>query len=305
MSTLKELIASTHELQALPHSTARLLDLLEDPLVEADKLLAVIEKDPALTANLLKLCNSAYYGRKREVGSVKEALVMLGNRTVITLAFATSMGKVLRGDLAAYGLGKEDLWRHSLATACAAALVAADLGLAAQRDRAFTAGLVHDIGKMLLNRLLLKRLEWSAATAADSFVEIEREVLGFDHAEAGAALAEAWHFPVPLVAAIRHHHEPATPAGADPIAAMVRAANLLTAAVGYGGGPPPSRDAVADGAIADGAAPGVSAAHAPAEVPDVGLPPEVARHVVAALPEQLESLAVGGVLRRDPVLSLP
>lgn len=300
MSTLKELIASTHELQALPQSTARLLDLLEDPLVEADKLLAVIEKDPALTANLLKLCNSAYYGRKREVGSVKEALVMLGNRTVITLAFATSMGKVLRGDLAAYGLGKEDLWRHSLATACGAALVAADLGLAAQRDRAFTAGLVHDIGKMLLNRLLLKRLEWSTATAADSFVEIEREVLGFDHAEAGAALAEAWHFPAPLVAAVRHHHEPAAPADADPIVTAVRAANLLTAVVGYGGGQPSPH-----AAVPDGAAPGAPAASAPAELPDVGLPPEVARHVVAALPEQLENLAVGGVLRQDPALSLP
>jgi len=299
MSTLKELIASTHELQALPQSTARLLDLLEDPLVEADKLLAVIEKDPALTANLLKLCNSAYYGRKREVGSVKEALVMLGNRTVITLAFATSMGKVLRGDLAAYGLGKEDLWRHALATACGAALVAVDLGLAAQRDRAFTAGLVHDIGKMLLNRLLLKRLEWSTATAADSFVEIEREVLGFDHAEAGAALAEAWHFPTPLVAAIRHHHEPAAPAGADPIVTAVRAANLLAAVVGYGGGPPSPQ-----AAVADGAAPGAPALSAPALLSDVGLPPEVARHVVAALPEQLESLAVGGVLRRDPALSL-
>jgi HD-like signal output (HDOD) protein len=285
--TLKELIIGTHELHALPQTTARLLDKLEAPQVEAEDLLAIIEKDPALTANLLKLCNSAYYGRRREVGCVREALDMLGSRTVVTLAFATSMGKVMSGDLCAYGLAGQEMWRHALATGLCASGIAAVCDRQALRDRAFTAGLVHDIGKLLLNRLLSRRLEWSPlSTEEESLVEIERQALGFDHAEAGGALAESWHFPEMLVVAIRHHHSPLAPAEHAELVAAVHAADRIAGALGLVGlGPGP-------------------ASPVPLEsIADLGVPLEVARSVADQLPGQIEALSGLIGLSPEPALS--
>ncbi|MFO7653169.1 MAG: HDOD domain-containing protein [Candidatus Krumholzibacteriia bacterium] len=234
--TLPELIAATSELPALPSTTVRLLDLLEDATVEAAAVLEIIEKDPALTANLLKLCNSAYYGLRRRVGSVREALVMLGNQTVLTLAFATSMGDILRGSMRAYRLEQHQLWHHSLATAfVASALLPESAG--GHRERAFTAGLVHDIGKLLLDRPLGEQLQQLPRGATpDDLLAAERSILGYDHARAGAALARAWNFPADLVTAIACHHAPERAERQPEVASAVAAANLVALAGGFGGG---------------------------------------------------------------------
>lgn len=267
---LREIIEATGELPALPATTARLLQLMEDELAAAAAVLEVIGRDPALTANLLKLCNSAYYGLRREVGTVHEALVLLGNRTVVQLAFATSLGDVLRGPLAGYRLERDALWRHSLAVAVAAAHFCDILGpvaaapgnpsspaggdhARARRERAFTAGLVHDIGKLVLNGPLKARLQQLPQNAGfDALVRGERDVLGFDHAEAGQALAESWNFPAGLAGVIGRHHDPLPgardiqPAGparlagsaaqADDLLPAIVAANLAACRAGFGAG---------------------------------------------------------------------
>lgn len=236
--SLANLVAGTRELQSLPSTTVRLLEFLDDAAVGADRILDVIETDPALTTNLLKLCNSAFYGLRRQVGTVREALVMLGNRTVVNLAFAASMGDILSGPLTAYQLDRGDLWRHALCSALGSAQVADDLALGIPEGRAFTAGLVHDIGKLLLDRPLRQAL--SEPLAGCGFEEMtvrERAVLGFDHAEAGAALAEAWNFPPFLVDVIRGHHVLGSPAGEGvDLASVVAVANLVSCRVGYAGG---------------------------------------------------------------------
>lgn len=244
---LHDIVATTGELPALPSTTARLLHLLDDDTVGADEVLDVIGRDPALTANLLKLCNSAYYGLRRRVGTVHEALVMLGNRAVVSLAFATSLGDVLRGPLAGYRLERDALWRHSLAVAVGAAHLLGSDGDRDGRERAFTGGLVHDIGKLVLNRPLTARLQ-QLPPAGDFalLLDGERAILGFDHAEAGAALAEAWNFPPALAAVIGAHHAreareaagdaAATPAADGRLLRAVRAANLTACRAGLGAG---------------------------------------------------------------------
>ena len=185
-ASLEGLVATTRELAALPSTTSRLLELLDDATAGADKILDIVEQDPALTANLLKLCNSAYYGARRQVGSVREGLVMLGNQTVLSLAFATSMGDVMRGPLRAYRLEGGELWRHSTCTALGAAGLARVFAPQVSRERSFTAGLVHDIGKLLLDRPLLEaREEPLPVDSFEELIDVERELLGFDHAEAG------------------------------------------------------------------------------------------------------------------------
>jgi HD-like signal output (HDOD) protein len=262
--SLKEMIDGTRELRTLPTTTVRLLDLLDDATVGADAVLAVIEKDPSLTANLLKLCNSAYYGLRGRVATVRQAVVMLGNLTVVNLAFAASMGDILRGPLAAYRLDRERLWHHALATGVAAAYLSG-VGAGARlgdrrglRERAFTAGLVHDIGKLVANRPLRDHLEQLPVDAdAAGMMAAEREILGFDHAQIGGALAAAWNFPPLLVAVIAGHHaddpgtEPAT-SGPDHAAAVhlarsVAAGNLIAEANGFpGGSAPPAPDTLVE-----------------------------------------------------------
>ena len=235
--TLQDLISATSELQSLPSTTVRLTELLDDATVDASRVLDIIEKDPSLTSNLLKLSNSAYYGLRRQVGSAREALVMLGNQTIVTLAFATSMGDILRGPLAAYRLARNDLWYHALGTGLGAVYLTSLDGDRTLRERAFTAGLVHDIGKLILNRPLKAKLEAIPADCDfETMMAAERSILGFDHAEAGAALAEAWNFPGALVAVIRNHHQPEAAEEDRDLVTAVAAANLVTARLGLGGG---------------------------------------------------------------------
>lgn len=238
--SLAALVSATPELAAMPSTSARLMALLEEPDVPVDELVAIIEKDAGLTANLLKLCNSAYYGLRREVGTIREALVRLGNRTVITLAFAASMGRVLQAPVTAYRLPRGRLWRHTLAVGLLAARLLPASATASERNRVFTAGIVHDLGKLLLDRPLRERLEQiPPALSHEQLVAAERDLLGFDHNEAGAALAESWNFPDLLVAVIAEHHRHAP---ANPTVAVVKAADLLASQLGYDGGAPTVTD---------------------------------------------------------------
>ncbi|MDY0109679.1 MAG: HDOD domain-containing protein [Candidatus Krumholzibacteria bacterium] len=244
---LADLVARTPELAAMPASSARLLTLLEEPDTPVSDVLAVIEKDPGLTANLLKLCNSAYYGVRREVGSVREALVRLGNQTVITLAFAASMGRLLQVPVTAYRLPRGQLWRHTLAVGLLATRWLPAGPADVERHRAFTAGVVHDIGKLLLDRPLRDGLEQLPSSLDyEGLLAAERQLLGFDHAQAGAALAESWNFPVDLVAVIAEHHGAGNE---NRLAALITAADLLASQRGHDGGAPVVDDAALEDAL--------------------------------------------------------
>lgn len=233
---LGALIAATPELAVMPATSARLLELLEDPDAAVEQVVGIIEKDPGLTANLLKLCNSAFYGLRREVGSVREALVLLGNQTLVTLTFAVSMGRVFQMPVTAYRLGRGRLWRHTLLVGLLAARLISPAAGAAARSRAFTAGIVHDLGKLLLDRPLLAKLEQlPAGLSGRALCQAERNLLGCDHAEAGAALAENWNFPRDLTAVIAGHHQTVP---SDGLTAVVGTADLLVCRQGYDGGAP-------------------------------------------------------------------
>ena len=227
-SELQDLVNATGDLATLPGTVVQLLDLLRDTTCAASRIVKVLEKDPAMTANILKLSNSAFYGARRRIASVHDALVMLGNRSVVTLAFATGMVPILRRDLLGYGIARQDFWDHALITATASAAAAERLGAEHQRCEAFTAGLVHDLGMLVLDTYLVaNQISLENANPAWTISQVEREVLGFDHAEAGALLGEHWGFPDVLIAAIRHHHEGSRKAPHRDIVRAVMAGDLL------------------------------------------------------------------------------
>ncbi|MEZ4388570.1 MAG: HDOD domain-containing protein [Candidatus Krumholzibacteriia bacterium] len=208
MPSLQDLIATAPGVSARPDSVAALMDVIDDPLVAASTLLPVIERDPGLTAGLLKLCNSSLYNLKRIIGTPREALVMVGNVAFARLCFTLSLEPALQRELPGYQLDLGGLWQHSLATAYGSSFLVSGMGRRDLSDRAFTAGLLHDIGKLVLDQALVGGGDPLAPTPGESRgCDLERRRTGYDHAEAGAALLDSWNLPEEIVAAVRWHHE--------------------------------------------------------------------------------------------------
>jgi len=223
LASLQDLVASAMTIDTCTESLTSLVDIIDDPMIEARRLVPIVESDPGLTAALLKLCNSSMYNFQRRIGSPREALVLVGNLTFARLCFALSLEPVLRRGLPGYGLDLDGLWKHSLTTAYGAASLVRAMGQSELRDRAFTAGLLHDIGKLVLDPELDRLGPGSADVETEAepgdypdmfpdvgglTVEQERRLTGYDHAEAGAALLESWDLPEQTVSAVRWHHEP-------------------------------------------------------------------------------------------------
>jgi HD-like signal output (HDOD) protein len=175
------------------------------------------------------MSNSAFYGARREISSVQDALVMLGNRAVVTMAFASGMAPVMRRDLEGYNLSRSRFWNHSIMAASASSFAAERLGSAAHKCEAFTAGLVHDVGMLVIDaHLVATRQKLVTAEPAFDVSGSERRLLGFDHCEAGAMLADNWGFPPVLRDSIRLHHDPQLAGRGKEVVRAVAVGNLLS-----------------------------------------------------------------------------
>jgi predicted Zn finger-like uncharacterized protein len=196
--------------------------ILDDPKASLKKAAGVIEADPALAATILKIANSAFYGLSGNVSSVQHAAVVLGRKAleeVVTMAGASDfLGKELPG----YGLAAGNLWRHSLMVAIASRQLALKKMPKLEND-AFSAGLFHDLGRIILDPHILlekEQLERRVNEGGRNPVVAEKEVFGFDHADLTADLCENWNFPPAQVLAIKHHHAPAA-SGGDMLAHII------------------------------------------------------------------------------------
>ncbi len=201
-----KLLGPMKELWAVPAGPLRILQLLESPEPRPDEVAAALEKDPALAARCLRLVNAAGFGQGSPVTSMKRAVVALGyamtHRITAIAALLAHLGRVpddLPFDVAVH-------WTHSLRTAHAASLVARETKLG-RPDEHFAAGILHDIGKLVLLRHLPGpfRQVLDAAAKGERVEAAEARLLGVDHALVGACVCERWRFPVPVCAAARHH----------------------------------------------------------------------------------------------------
>lgn len=202
----------------------------------ARELAQCIARDPGFTARLLKLANSAYYGMSRNVGTIIEAVTLLGNRTVRNMAIIAATHETLGREVIGYELGQGDLWRHSLACGMAAQMLAEQTHYP-EAEGAFVAGLLHDVGKVILGLYVRDRIAEIVAwmeTNESTFLEAERAVLGFDHAEVGGRVALHWNLPVPLAQAIAWHHQPVQNGQIATLAALVHVANAICLSAGIG-----------------------------------------------------------------------
>jgi len=184
------------------------MEALADPDTSALELGRHIAADQSLSATLLRQVNSAFYGFYRRVTTVKDAVVILGFREVQNLVLAASAFRVFPNSKSPYD--RNQLWRHSLASAMAAERIAKRLSLSDDGSY-FSAGLLHDIGKVALDSVYPDNFQEAVKRAVAGprpLHEVEPEVFGMDHAEVGGALAEHWNLPPLLTEAIRRHHNP-------------------------------------------------------------------------------------------------
>lgn len=201
----------------------------------AKSLGAIITRDPALTATVLKLANSAYYGMAREITSLERAVTILGFDTIKNLALTISVFHVFKNQEGHQLLDLKGLWYHSLAVGLAAKHLALHSPMLAcdkvLPEQAFICGLLHDIGKIAFaQNLPAEMAEILKQTRSGTTVqyEIEKNILGFTHQRAGQAMADSWNFPVDYQTVIRLHHVPSTAATGDnpKITALVMAVYL-------------------------------------------------------------------------------
>jgi len=226
------------EIPDLPTSATKVLRMAEDPEVRTEELVRVIEYDPSLSVNVLRLANSAYFGRPKSVSSVREAIVRLGMKNIVRMVLSCAAAPIQKPEVAGYGLRSGELWEHSVAVAVAAETLAKVLAKQVP-EYTFTAGLLHDVGKIALGTFVeeyLTRMQMYALENKVPFEEAERTIIGMDHAEAGAILLEQWSLPSCMINVVRWHQEPDRAPVQDLVIDLVHAADALMLSGGVGAG---------------------------------------------------------------------
>lgn len=234
---INRIMAQVKAFPGMPDTSAKLMTMLKDSESSAAQIESVLKYDPGLTANILKLTNSAYFGIPSKVSSVKQAVVLLGWKRLLQLVMTMCMSTVMKKPVPGYDLPRGELWRHSVAVSVAAELVVKALKIPGA-DEVFTAALLHDVGKLVLGGFVqddLKQIE-SMVSKGIAFEVAEFIVLGTDHAHIGARILEKWSFPENLVNAVNWHHDPETCENHCTFSDIVHVANILGLMIGYGNG---------------------------------------------------------------------
>ncbi len=210
-----------------------MVQVVEDDSRNTSELARVVSADPALSARLIRVSNSAFYGFPRRLATVREAILVLGFRQVRQIVLGASLMENWGRLPACEGFRVDLFWRHSLVVALAAETGARIAG-SVRPEEAFTAGMLHDIGVLAMLAGDAPRLSAVLARARQGAprIEAERSLFGFDHAQLGAALGEAWNFPPSLMAAAGNHHS----GEGDPVSRLVAAGDALALSEGLGYG---------------------------------------------------------------------
>lgn len=217
------------ELPPLAPSIRELLALLESETVDYVVLERLVSREPVLAGRVLRLANSSFFGFAGRIASLREACMVLGSQTLRQLVLAAVAMQQLAVDPAL--LDVRALWSHALATGAIARVLAQELGNDA--EAAFTAGLLHDLGKLVLAAWFQAEYREALAQQTASgglLLDAERAVLGRDHGQFGEKLARKWRFPETLAQALGHHHDPA----GDRLGDLVHLADVLAHALEYG-----------------------------------------------------------------------
>lgn len=231
---LADIVRNLEDLPSLPAVVMELLTSIDQEDVDISVLAKKVSHDTALTAKTLRLANSSLYGLQVKVTTIQQAITFLGFQTTRNLITAAAVtGCFAEGQCT--GFDDKAFWRHSIASAACCKVIARRLRF--NQDYAFTAGLLHDIGRLVLVSMFAKDYEAVMAYRSlhdTTVLDAERELMGVDHVQAGMALAEHWNFSDTMKLAIGHHHDPDEP-GAGLLASIVHVADAIVHALDIAG----------------------------------------------------------------------
>jgi HD-like signal output (HDOD) protein len=233
----KEILRHVKDLPPMPQTVIKAREIMANPKSDFKELSSLFETDQAVATKILKLANSPYYGYSGKVTSIQRASLVLGHKILgelITMGGTSSLlGKRLEG----YGLDSGALWKHSLAVAFGSRIIANKTEPALSND-AFTSGLIHDSGKLILDAYIKERWELFEEFMADgerTFLDAEKKILELDHTEVASEVCKTWNMPKPLTIAIRYHHYPSRSNGSK-LAYIVHVADAIAMITGMGMG---------------------------------------------------------------------
>lgn len=230
---VERLLQRIGELPPMPAVAQKALALIRNPNSNMADLADVLALDQAMAGLVLRWANSAYFGLKSPVTTVRQAVVYLGQSAIQSLIMAASLSAFIDRPAPGYGLERGELWKHSVGVASGARLVAAKFGKTLAED-AYHAGLLADIGKLAFESVLREVDTSTAEWQNQSFADLEITHFGVDHATLGAEIARRWNLPNTLIEAIAYHHRPSLAKEGAQLAAAVHIADAAMMMLGIG-----------------------------------------------------------------------
>jgi len=239
MNTINEIIKSIDLLKPISPAALQIIEIARCEDVELSEITDTISQDPAMAANILKLVNSAFFGLKTKIDTLKSAVTVLGTQQIAEMALIYGIsGFYANKKFKGYSLGSGGLWESAVISSEIAKNIAHHLKHP-DVERIFTAALIRDIGKVVLDQFVTEKVTQIHKMVSEQqfgYIEAEKAVLGIDHAELGAILLRKWSVPESIAKIIEHHHHQSITMVNDSETAIVQAADAICSMMGIGTG---------------------------------------------------------------------
>lgn len=233
---LEKIVSETVDIPSLPPVAMKVLQLMNDDYSSINELEKIILQDQSFSTRILRIANSPYYGRGRSIDTISTAIILIGFNTMKNLVVAASLKDLHRK----FGLFEQRLWEHSLGVSIAASLLAEETQML-RSEEALVAGLIHDVGKTVLNNSMPESYSVVIEKVYEEgfpFIRVEDEMLGFNHCNVGGLIARKWKLPRSLEVVIEYHHSETFPDFEDrnfeTLCEIVRIADAVCLNLGIG-----------------------------------------------------------------------
>jgi len=235
---LKDKLLKIGELATLPVVAYNVMQLTQNPKASAMDVGKAISQDPVLTSKVLKIANSSFYGFPRKISTINNAIVLLGFSNIRNIVLSAGIIDTYKGGKQSENFDRTEFWKHSLACGIASKIIASTVGLK-NCEEAFIWGLLHDIGKIVMDTYIheeFSQVVYHAKAKGMLIVHAEHKYLGFDHTAVGNLVANKWNMPPALLKVIKYHHDPAMDYNSLRISSIVHLADIFCRTLDIGSG---------------------------------------------------------------------